>query len=53
MHSCRSRTNDDLMSWWRTMKMGVEYVVTRGGPMAIGINQGGIFARAVCRRRHA
>jgi choline dehydrogenase len=39
-------TNDDLMSWWRMMKMGVEYVVTRGGPMAIGINQGGIFARA-------
>ena len=31
-------------SWWRMMKMGVEYVVTRGGPMAIGINQGGIFA---------
>jgi choline dehydrogenase len=39
-------TNDDLMSWWRTVKMGIEYVVTRGGPMAIGINQGGIFARA-------
>jgi choline dehydrogenase len=42
-------TNDDLMSWWRMMKMGVEYVVTHGGPMAIGINQGGIFARAVAR----
>ncbi|TMH11946.1 MAG: choline dehydrogenase [Betaproteobacteria bacterium] len=40
-------TNDDLRSWWRMMKMGVEYVLTRGGPMAIGINQGGIFARAV------
>jgi choline dehydrogenase len=40
-------TNDDLKSWWRTMKMGVEYALTRGGPMAIGINQGGIFARAV------
>jgi choline dehydrogenase len=40
-------TNDDLRSWWRMMKMGIEYVLTRGGPMAIGINQGGIFARAV------
>jgi len=40
-------TNDDLRSWWRMMKMGMEYVLTRGGPMAIGINQGGIFARAV------
>jgi choline dehydrogenase len=40
-------TNDDLRSWWRMMKMGTEYVLTRGGPMAIGINQGGIFARAV------
>ena len=40
-------TNDDLKSWWRMIKMGVEYGLTRGGPMAIGINQGGIFARAV------
>jgi choline dehydrogenase len=40
-------TNDDLKSWWRVMKMGLEYGLTRGGPMAIGINQGGIFARAV------
>ena len=40
-------TNDDLKSWWRMMKMGAEYGLIRGGPMAIGINQGGIFARAV------
>jgi len=38
-------TNDDLASWWRMLRMGLDYVVTRGGPMAIGINQGGIFAR--------
>ncbi len=38
-------TNDDLRSWWRTLKMGLDYVLTRSGPMAIGINQGGIFAR--------
>jgi choline dehydrogenase len=39
-------TNDDLRSWWRTLKMGLDYAFTRGGPMAVGINQGGIFARA-------
>src|SRR5262249_3599186 len=38
-------TNDDLGSWWRTLRMGLDYVATRGGPMALGINQGGIFAR--------
>jgi choline dehydrogenase len=38
-------TNDVLKSWWRTMAMGARYVVARSGPMAIGINQGGIFAR--------
>jgi choline dehydrogenase len=38
-------TNDDLRSWWRTLKMGLDYALTRGGPMAVGINQGGIFAR--------
>ena len=38
-------TNDTLKSWWRTMAMGMRYVLTRTGPMAIGINQGGMFAR--------
>jgi choline dehydrogenase len=39
-------TNDDLASFWRTMVMGIDYLFTRDGPMAVGINQGGIFARA-------
>ena len=38
-------TNDVLRSWWRTALMGLQYALTRSGPMAIGINQGGIFAR--------
>jgi len=38
-------TNDTLKSWWKTMAMGARYVLTRTGPMAIGINQGGMFAR--------
>ncbi|MDQ6771009.1 MAG: GMC family oxidoreductase N-terminal domain-containing protein, partial [Gemmatimonadota bacterium] len=43
--SKRITTNDDLQSGWRMARMGVEYLLTRSGPMAIGINQGGIFAR--------
>jgi len=39
-------TNDDLASTWRTIGMGIDYLFTRDGPMAVGINQGGIFARA-------
>jgi choline dehydrogenase len=39
-------TNDVLASRWRTLWMGMQYAFTRGGPMAIGINQGGMFARA-------
>ena len=38
-------TNDDLQSVWRMALMGLEYVFARQGPMAVGINQGGIFAR--------
>ena len=38
-------TNDTLNSWWRTWAMGARYVLTRTGPMAVGINQGGAFAR--------
>jgi choline dehydrogenase len=38
-------TNDVLASRLRTFAMGMRYVLTRTGPMAIGINQGGMFAR--------
>jgi choline dehydrogenase len=38
-------TNDVMNSWWRTLAMGAQYLLTRTGPMAVGINQGGIFAR--------
>jgi len=43
--SKRITTNDDLQSVWRMARMGLDYVLTRGGPMAVGINQGGAFAR--------
>ena len=38
-------TNDILKSWWRKVAMGAQFVLARTGPMAVGINQGGIFAR--------
>jgi choline dehydrogenase len=38
-------TNDILRSPWRKLAMGAQYALARSGPMAVGINQGGIFAR--------
>ena len=40
-------TNDDLASWWRTVKIGLQWLATRSGPLAIGINQGGLFTRVM------
>ena len=40
-------TNDVLKSPWRKLAMALDYLFTRGGPMGVGINQGGIFARAM------
>ena len=40
-------TNDDLSSLWRRMKIGAQWVFNRSGPLAIGINQGGLFTRVL------
>ena len=40
-------TNDILRTWHGRLLMGLEYAFLRGGPMAVGINQGGLFARAM------
>ena len=40
-------TNDMLATWHGKLALGLRYVLTRSGPMAVGINQGGIFARAM------
>ncbi len=40
-------TNDTLRSWYGKLWMGMQYALNRSGPMAVGINQGGIFARAM------
>jgi choline dehydrogenase len=40
-------TNDQLNSWWGQMGMGMEWLLHRTGPLAVGINQGGCFMRAL------
>jgi choline dehydrogenase len=40
-------TNDDLNSWWRSLKIGLKWILRRRGPLAVGINQGGLFTRAM------
>jgi len=40
-------TNDVLRTWRGKLGIGLDYLLHRRGPMAIGINQGGLFARAV------
>lgn len=40
-------TNDELNSWWRRIGIGVRYALNRSGPMAVGINHVGMFARAL------
>jgi choline dehydrogenase len=40
-------TNDQLNSWFGQMGMGMEWLMHRTGPLAVGINQGGCFMRAL------
>lgn len=40
-------TNDELRSWPRKIGIGLRYIFTRSGPMAVGINHVGMFARAL------
>jgi choline dehydrogenase len=40
-------TNDLLHSWTGRAKMGLQWALFRGGPLAVGINQGGMFCRAL------
>jgi choline dehydrogenase len=40
-------TNDALRSPWQRLLMGWKWITQRSGPLAIGINHGGMFARAL------
>lgn len=39
-------TNDQLNSWWGKLTIGLQWLLFRTGPLAVGINQGGCFMRA-------
>ena len=39
--------NDDLRSAWGRLRMGWKWLAHRTGPLAIGINYGGMFTRAL------
>lgn len=38
-------TNDALNSWLGRARLGLEWLLRRSGPLAVGINQGAIFCR--------
>jgi choline dehydrogenase len=40
-------TNDDLRSLWGQMRIGLKWLLHKSGPLAIGINQGGMFTRVL------
>lgn len=40
-------TNDELRSLWGRVKIGLKWMMFRKGPLAIGINQGGLFTRVL------
>ena len=49
IYECRKpvTTNDELNSWLGRAKIGLQWLLTRSGPLAVGINQGGCFMRAL------
>ncbi|HKO68893.1 MAG TPA: GMC family oxidoreductase N-terminal domain-containing protein, partial [Burkholderiaceae bacterium] len=44
-------TNDELRSLYGRAKIGMQWIVARRGPLAVGINQGGCFMRALAESR--
>lgn len=40
-------TNDEIRSWFGQLKIGLRWLLFKTGPLAIGINQGGCFMRAL------
>ena len=40
-------TNDELRSLFGRIKIGLQWLIARPGPLAVGINQGGCFTHAL------
>ena len=45
--AARPTTNDQLNSWIGRAGLGLQWLLARSGPLAVGINQGGCFLRAL------
>jgi choline dehydrogenase len=48
-HLYRARVptlNDELRPWWGKLRAGLRYLATRGGPLALSVNQGGGFVHS-------
>jgi len=43
-------TNDQLNSFWGKVKIGLQWLLSRTGPLAVGINQGGCFMQTMPQR---
>jgi choline dehydrogenase len=43
----RRTTNDDLNTWAGRARLGLQWLLKRSGPLAVGINQGGCFMKAL------
>jgi choline dehydrogenase len=41
----RPSLNNDLYPWWGKVRAALRYVLTRGGPLSLSVNQGGGFFR--------
>jgi choline dehydrogenase len=42
--------NDVLRPWWGKLRVGLQYLLTRGGPLSLSINHGGGFFRTDASR---
>ena len=53
MYKCTKpiTTNDELRTLWGRLRIGAKWLFTRKGPLAIGINQGGLFTRVLPQAR--
>jgi choline dehydrogenase len=38
--------NDELAPWWGKLRAGLQYVLTRKGPLGLSVNQAGAFVRS-------
>ena len=44
--------NDELAPWYGKLKAGLRYAFTRGGPLAMSVNQAGAFVRSRAELAH-